>query len=243
MIGTIINGAAILAGGALGLAVGKELSHQTQTRIKIGLGVFIVYVGLSTTWKAVNGSFGQILGQLGLIMLALVLGNVIGKLLRLQKRLNELAQFAKTRWENSPAAADGASRQSVSDGFLTCTLLFCVGPMAILGALQDGSTGNYKILAIKSVMDGLATMAFSKTFGWGVMLSAIPVVAYQGSWTLAARLLAVSDFYPPALDAMNATGGLLICTISLVVLELKKVPLADYLPSLAVAPLLAWLLR
>src|SRR5262249_31214939 len=123
---------------------------------------------------------------------------------------------------------------------ITCSLLFCVGPMAILGALQDGLDGKYQTLAVKALMDGLATMAFVTTFGWGAMLSVVPVVAYQGTITLGARLLAPFLERQALLDSVNATGGMLVFCIALVILEIKKVELADYLPSLLVAPLLAW---
>ena len=110
--------------------------------------------------------------------------------------------------------------------------------MAMLGSIQDGLTGNFRVLAIKSVMDGLAAMAFARTFGVGALFSAIPVLAYQGSLTLAAKGLEVYLQNGPILDSVNATGGLLITCMSLVILDVAKVPLADYMPSLAVAPLL-----
>ena len=233
----MINFGAILAGGAVGLSTVRELSPAYQSRIKVGLGVFCVYVGLSTSWAAINGSFAQILRQLIVAALALILGNLIGKLLRLQKRLNGLGQWARQRL--SAKGVPGPSR--TSDGFVTCSLLFCVSPMAVLGALQDGMTGNFKTLAIKALMDGLATIAFTRTFGWGVLLSAIPVLAYQGTITLCAQALEPFLRDHALLDSVSATGGLLVCSIALIILELKKVPLADYLPSLACAPLLTWL--
>jgi uncharacterized membrane protein YqgA involved in biofilm formation len=237
--GTILNAAAILIGGTIGLTVAKDLSSANQMRLKIAMGVFTIWVGLATTWSSVNGSFGQILRQLAIVMLALVLGNLTGKLLRLQKALNRLGQYARDRF----AQAGSTDRNRVGDGFVTCSLLFCVGPMAVLGALQDGLTGNFRTLAIKSLMDGLATMAFAKTFGWGVLLSSIPLVAYQGTLTLGAASLEPFLRDQALVDSISATGGLLICSIALIILEMKKVPLADYLPSLVFAPLLAWMWR
>jgi len=239
MIGTVLNGTAILAGGIIGLTVAREISRANQSLLKMALGVFTVYVGLSTTWSALNGSFGQVLKQLGLVALALILGNLAGKLLRLQQLLNRLGAYAKEHLSH----AGSTEGKGASEGFITCTLLFCVGPMAVLGALQDGLTGNFRTLAIKSVMDGLATMAFAKTFGPGVLLSAIPVVVYQGAITLGAKALEPFLRNQALMDSINATGGLLICSIALIILDLKKAPLADYLPSLFIAPLLAWILR
>jgi uncharacterized membrane protein YqgA involved in biofilm formation len=234
MIGTILNTVAILVGGTLGLTVAREISLKTQQWLKLGLGAFIIYAGFSTTWAALNGGFSRMSKQIGIILLSLLLGNLAGKLLHLQKGLNRLGQYAKERF--TQAQSDSASR--VGEGFITCALLFCVGPMALLGALQDGLTGNFRTLAIKSALDGLSSMAFAKTFGWGVLLSAFPVLAYQGTITLAAT--AVQPFLEnkDVLDSINATGGLLVSFIALIVLEVKKVPLADYLPSLIFAPLL-----
>jgi uncharacterized membrane protein YqgA involved in biofilm formation len=239
MIGTILNGAAILLGGVAGLTVAKEISPANQSRLKVALGVFVVYAGLSATWVGLNGSFGQIVKQVGIVLLSLILGNLVGKLLRIQKSLNSLGQYARDRF----AKARPTDPNRLSDGFVTCSLLFCVGPMAILGSMQDGLTGDFKTLAIKSVMDGLATMAFAKTFGWGVLLSLIPVVSYQGTLTLAARALQPMLRDQALLDSISATAGLLICCLALIVLDLKKVRVADYLPSLAFAPLLTWFWR
>lgn len=239
MIGTILNGAAILAGGVVGLVVAKDLSPSNQNRLKVALGVLVVYAGLSTTWSAVHGTFGQVVKQIGIVMLALVLGNLAGRLLRFQKSLNSLGQYAKERF--SKARPTDPNR--TSEGFITCSLLFCVGPMAILGALQDGLTEDFKTLAIKSVMDGLATMAFARTFGWGVLLSFVPVVSYQGTITLAAKASQPFLRDQVLLDSVSATSGLLICCLAMIILDLKKVRVADYLPSLLFAPLLTWMWR
>ncbi|MBI2926646.1 MAG: DUF554 domain-containing protein [Pedosphaera parvula] len=239
MLGTLINGAAILVGGAIGLATSSQIPVAIQGKLKVVLGALVVYVGLSTTWKAVNGSFGQIVKQIVVILLALVLGNLAGKLLRLQRGLNRLGEYARNRF----AQAGAGDARRWSEGLVTCTLLFCVGPMAILGSMQDGLTGDFKTLAIKGAMDGLATMAFVTTFGWGVILAVVPVVAYQGTLTLLAQSLAPYLQDQALLDSVNATGGLLVLCISLIIFEAKKVALADYLPSLLFAPVLTWLWR
>ena len=210
MVGTVVNGIAILAGGAVGLMASKQLSAANQQALKVLLGAFTVYAGLSLAWSGLNGSFMKIGKQL---LIAIV------------------------------AIADLQSNQRFGDGFVTCSLLFCVGPMAILGAVQDGLAGNYRILLIKSVMDGLATMAFVPSFGWGVMLAALPVVAYQGTITLLAQNLRPVLDQQDLLNSINVVGGLLVFCIALIILELKKIELADYLPTLFYAPLLTWALR
>ncbi len=237
MIGTFVNVGAILVGGTIGLLVSKELSSKAQIRLKMLLGVFIIYAGLSTTFQAMHGPFLHGLKQLVVIGLALVFGNLIGRGLKLQKGVNFLGRWARVRFEASTTSPDSPNR--ISEGFVTCTLLFCVGPMAILGSLQDGLTGKIDTLVLKSVLDGLASLAFVRTFGWGVLLSAIPVLAYQGSITLGAQAIQPFLANVEMMSAVNATGGLLVLCISMLVLDVRKVPIANYLPSLPLAALLA----
>jgi uncharacterized membrane protein YqgA involved in biofilm formation len=232
--GTLLNVAAILVGGLVGLKATAQLSVTTQHRIRLVLAAFTIYAGATMMWRGVNGSFGTVVKQLGIAMLALVLGNALGMALHLQAGLNQLGQYAKAHL----AQAEPGDENRFSEGFVTCTLLFCVGPMAILGALEDGLHGNYKILGIKSVMDGLATMGFAATFGPGVLLAAVPVLAYQGTIALLANALATHLHDPVLLDSVRVAGGMVVMCIAVVILELRKVPLANYLPSLAVAPLL-----
>lgn len=235
MTGTLINTVAILVGGFLGLKASRQFSLQAQTHIKQVLAAFTIWVGLGMVWQGVGGSFGDVARQLGIAMLALVLGNLFGILLRLQDGLNRLGHYAKQRI----ARASPADDNRFSEGFVTCTLLFCVGPMAILGAVEDGTSGNFRILAIKSAMDGLAAMGFAATFGPGVLLAAVPVLAYQGTLTLLANALAnhlQSDL--ALLNSIRVAGGLVVMCIAVVILGLRQVPLANYLPSLVVAPLL-----
>ncbi len=239
MIGTIINVCAIVLGGLIGLIVAKGISPKIEYRLKLILGLLTIYVGLKTTWTAIHGSFGSVAKQIIIVLVALVVGNMIGKLLRLQKGLNKLGEYAKNAFQQH----DPAKPKRFSEGFVTCTILFCVGPMAIVGSLEDGLNGNVQTLAIKSVMDGLATMAFVKTFGIGPIVAALPVLAYQGTITLGAEALKPLLGDPALLDSISATGGLLILCISVVILDIQKVPLADYLPSLIVAPVLTWLFR
>jgi len=236
MFGTILNAAGILLGGILGLAMSGQMSHRRQLAIKGLLGVFTVYVGLKMTWMSLGGGLGSVARELTIILLALFLGRAVGRLLHIQKGLNRLGQYAKQKLSQIPPDAEGR----FSEGFVTCTILFCVGPIAILGSIQDGLEGKWQTLGIKAVMDGLATMAFVSTLGWGAILSVVPVVAYQGTLTLCARLVAPFLQDHALIDSINATGGLLVFCIALIILEFKKIELADYLPSLIVAPVLTW---
>jgi len=243
MIGTILNALGILIGGILGLTLRKQMSQATQVGIKGALGVLVIFVGLKTTWTSLGGGLGLVLKQVFIVILALTLGRLTGRLLHLQKWLNRLGQYARERFakSTSPDPAGSASSHRWAEGFITCTILFCVGPMALLGSIQDGLSGRWQTLGAKAIMDGLATMAFVGTFGWGAICAVVPVVAYQGTITLAAQWVApwVSD--PALMNAVNATGGLLVFCIALIILDLKKFEIADYLPSLAYAPLITWL--
>jgi len=237
MTGTLLNAAGILIGGIIGLTATKQLSPAAQFAVKGLMGVATVFVGLRMTVMSLGPSFWLAGKQLLIVVLAMMLGRITGRLLRLQQCSNKLGQYAKEKISQS----QGQEERRLAEGFVTCTVLFCVGPMAILGALQDGLEGKWHTLGIKALMDGFATMAFVTTFGWGVMLAVIPVVAYQGTITLCAQWLAPFLRDHALGDAVTATGGLLVFCIALIILEIKKIELADYLPSLLFAPLLAWL--
>jgi uncharacterized membrane protein YqgA involved in biofilm formation len=239
MLGTILNAAGILIGGGVGLIITRQPSPATQLAAKGLMGVGTVIIGLRLTWLSVSGGFLPILKQLVIVLLALILGKLAGRLLHLQKASNRLGQYARARLTKTrPGDA-----QRFSDGFNTCALLFCAGPLAVIGAVSEGLSGHWQPLAIKAVMDGLATMGFVSIFGWGAMLSALPVFAYQGTITLCVQHLAPFLRNHALLDSVNATGGMLVFCVALVILELKKIELADYLPSLAFAPLITWLWR
>jgi uncharacterized protein len=237
MIGTLLNASGILLGGIIGLTVARQIPMKTQLNLKILLGVVTVIVGLKMTLASLGGGFWQVMKQLAIVVLALTLGRITGRLLRLQRALNRVGRYAGEKFSQ----ANPNQPQRLSEGFITCTILFCVGPIAILGAIQDGLEGRWQTLAIKAVMDGLATMGFVASFGWGPILAVIPVVAYQGTISLAARFLAPFLENHALMESVNATGGMLVFCIALIILEIRKIELADYLPSLVFAPLLAWL--
>ncbi len=240
MIGVALNVAGILVGGLVGLVRPKPLSPTNESYLKVTLGAFTVFYGLRLTWLSLNGSFPHILKQLLIVMVALMLGKMTGRLLRLQKMSNRLGQGAKEQI----SAVKPADARQWSEGFKTCAVLFCAAPLAILGSVQDGLSGYFYPLAVKAAIDGLATMGFVRLFGWGAILAALPVLAFQGTITLAC-----GQFLKPALEArglvdpVNAAGGLLVFCVALIILELKRIELADYLPSLVFAPLLACVFR
>jgi uncharacterized membrane protein YqgA involved in biofilm formation len=237
--GTLFNVFAVLTGCLFGLLTRKEPSDDTQRALKIFLGVFIIWTGLKLCWTSLNGTFLQILGQLGLTVLALSLGHATGGLLRIQTGLNKLGSFARhvlTPEPESPAATR-------SDIFLACAVVFAINPLGIYGALLEGVQGSWEVLAIKAVMDGLSALAFARTLGWPVLLSVFPILAVQGTLTLVARILAERVFDVPMIEAIGAAGGMLVFSVCLVVFPVKKIRLADYLPAFVYAPLLAMWLR
>ena len=240
MIGTILNVAGIVIGGVAGLARRQPFSAQTESLFRVLLGVFTVAFGLVLTWKSLNGPFSLIVKQVLVVLLALMLGKLTGRALRLQKLSNRLGHIARDHLSHPPSG----KRDRMNAGFETCSALYCAAPLGLLGAVQDGLGGYFYPLAVKGVMEGLATAGFARIFGWGALLSALPVLAIQGTLSLL-----VLRFVAPFLethnlvDAVNATGGLLVFSVGLVIFELKRIELTDYLPSLIMAPLLTWLLR
>jgi uncharacterized membrane protein YqgA involved in biofilm formation len=238
VLGTILNVAAIVVGGLAGLLVKKQPSAGAQNYLKVVLGALTVYFGLRLTRLSIGGSSGHILKQLAIVLLSLILGNIAGKLLRLQKLSNHVGQLARDRMART--RPDSPSR--FADGFIVCALLFCAAPLGILGSIDNGLLPDYIYpLAIKAAMDGLAAMGFVAIFGWGVLLSAVPVLVFQGTITLVcAHSLAPFLEAHQLSDSVNATGGLLIFCVSLLIFEVRKVHVTDYLPSLIFAPLLTW---
>jgi uncharacterized membrane protein YqgA involved in biofilm formation len=239
LTGTILNALGILIGGLMGLTRNRQFAPATQTAIRAFMGFFTIYVGLSFTVKNLRDSSLPIYKEVLILLLALILGRFIGQLLRIQKTLNRLGQSAGQRF----AQAKPEDPNRISEGFTVCTLLFCAGPLGPLGAVQDGLVENWQPLAIKMVMDGLAAMGFVTVFGWGVVLSAIPVFVYQGTVTLIVQRLEPFLKHHDLLTSVNVVGGMLVFCVALIVLELKKLQLADYLPSLVMAPLIAWVFQ
>ena len=240
MTGAILNAVGIVAGGLFGLARRTPLSLPTQAFFKLALGVLIIFYGMRLTWLSIGGSFTHVLKQIAIAFLAVMLGKLAGQLLRLQEASNRLGQYARELIERTRPD----DPQRFHNGINACAILFCAAPLGILGAVQDGLSGYAYPLAIKGVMDGLAMMGFVAIFGWGGMLAVLPVFVLQGSVTLACALY-VEPFLRThgvgLVDSVNAVGGLIVCTVGLVIFEIRKVELADFLPSLAVAPLLTWL--
>jgi uncharacterized membrane protein YqgA involved in biofilm formation len=239
IFGSILNAIGILVGSLMGMTLGRQFTANTQLALRGLMGVMTVVVGLYLTWASINGTILQILKQIAVLIMALLLGRFVGRVLHIQSTWNRLGQHASERFAS--VKQDDPNR--ISEGFTVCTLLFCAGPLGPIGAVQDGLLGYWQPLAIKMVMDGLAAMGFVSIFGWGVILSAFPVLVYQGTITLAVHALVPLLERHHLMESLGAISGMLVFCVSLIVLELKKIELADYLPSLAMAPLITWLLQ
>jgi len=225
MLGTMINVGTIVAGSLVGVAVGSRLPERVRQTVLNGLGLLTLLVGLQMALGTKN---------VMIVLGSILLGGVLGESLSLHDGLERLGAFLQS------VLAKGRN-PLFGEGFVTASLVFCIGPMAILGSIQDGMAGDYRLLTIKSVLDGFAAIAFSASLGWGVSLSALSILLYQGGITLFAATLA-RVLTEPMMVEMTATGGLLIVGISLRLLDLKDVRLASFLPALVIAPLIVALL-
>ena len=238
MIGAFLNALGILLGALFGLAGRSGLSARAQARLKSALGAFLAFCGLQLLWQNVSGNFSSVLKQLFLALLAVVLGHLLGRLLALQKMSNLLGRHAAQLLARGETAAGRPV-----DGLVAATMLFCAAPLGLLGAVTDGLADYFFPFALKAVMDGLATLSFVRLFRWPVALAAVPVFLWFNGLTLAVHALARPWLAAHhGLAAVNLAAGLVICATALVVLEVRRVELANYLPALVLAPLLTrWL--
>lgn len=232
MIGTIINIITVMIGGGLGVLLGQRLPERMRETVLHGLGLMTLVVGVHLTLETQN-----ILIVLGSVLF----GAMLGEWWRIDVGLERLGDWLRAR----VARRASAHHQShFTEGFITASLVFCVGPMTILGSIQDGLTGDYSLLVIKSVLDGFAALAFASSLGIGVLFSVLTILVYQGGLTLAAGL-AQSAFTEAMIAEMTATGGVMILAISLLLLGLRRIRVANLLPAFLIAPLivavLAWL--
>ena len=243
MTGALLNAIGILVGGILGLMRTAPLTPQSQAFFRVALGVFTVYYGLRLTWMSIDGPFYLILKQIVIAFLAILIGKHLGRLLRFQEGSNHAGQYAKKLIEETQQK----ETLRFSNGLVSCAILFCASPLGLLGAVTDGLPGEadgrgyFYPLVVKAAMDGLAMMSFVRLFGLGAMLSALPVFLLLGTIS-SSCLLYVQPFLAAhgLLDSVNAVAGLIICTIGTVIFEIKRIELAEYLPALAIAPLITW---
>ncbi|MEA2293717.1 MAG: uncharacterized protein QOE86_1356 [Solirubrobacteraceae bacterium] len=232
MTGTIINVGAVLAGTGIGLGAGTRLTERLQQRVLAGLGLVTLVIGvqLALAWNGKDTTAQTPLYVLG----AILLGGLVGELLDLEGRIESVGDGLQAR------LADETGESTLSEGFVTASLLFCVGSLAVVGSIQDGLTGDWQTLATKAVLDGFAAVALAASLGWGVGLSAISILVYQGAITLGAGALD-GVLQGEALAALTSAGGVTIIGIAMKLLAIKDVRVANFLPALLFAPLLVGL--
>jgi uncharacterized membrane protein YqgA involved in biofilm formation len=233
MIGTWINISTIIIGSVLGLFFGARLPERMRASVIVALGLFTFALGIDLFLEGVQSP-----GENPLIpLVSLLLGAILGEWWRLEERLNKLGARLEARISGSTEEGSAFIR-----GFVSASLLFCIGPMTILGAIQDGLTGNYQLLAIKSVLDGFASLALASTFGIGVAFSILVVLVYQGGLSFAAGFFqeALTDVM---LAEMTAVGGILLLALAVgTLLEIRPTRPTNLLPALLLAPLLVLLI-
>jgi len=229
MTGTFLNIATVIIGGFIGLLFGARIPEKLKSTVIAGMGLFTAAMGLQMFLKTENPL---------IVLGSLLIGTLLGEWWRIEDGLQNLGKYLEQRFSKS---GDDGSNKFVR-GFLTASLLFCVGPMTILGSIQDGLTGDYNLLAVKSVLDGFASLAFTSTLGVGVMFSSVIVLVYQGGISLlAAQLNAIVT--PSMMNELTATGGVILLGLAISsLLEIKKIRVGNMLPGLAVAPLIVWVL-
>lgn len=239
MTGTIINVIAILAGGGLGMLFGSRIREHLKQTVVAGMGLFVAAMGIQMFLETSNPL---------IVLGALLIGILLGEWWKLEDRLQHLGEALEQRFGAQPPGEDvahGIQQEQSSRfvrGFLVASLLYCTGPMAILGSINDGLRGDYNLLAVKSVLDGFASLAFASTLGLGVLFSSVMVFLYQGGISLlAAQLNAIlSD---AMIAEMTATGGVILFGLALSsLLEIKRIRVGNFLPALAIAPLIVWVL-
>ena len=228
MGGTILNIITVLIGTALGLLIGNRLPERIQQTVITGLGLVTLYVGISNA-----GASGNII----IPLLSLVIGAIIGELLRLDVAFEKLGAWLQTRAGGH--TSDAKDRVRFINGFVTASLVFCIGPLTFVGSMQDGMglALGFQQLAIKSTLDGFGALASASSLGIGVGFSAITVLVVQGGLALIGSQIG-QVMTDPMINEMTGVGGLMLIGLSLILLDIKQPRIANFLPALLIAPLL-----
>lgn len=233
-LGTVVNVVTVLVGAGVGVLVGHRLPERTRDLVTVVLGLFTLVLGGRAVASGISDALTDAVGadaRLLVVLGALLLGGILGSLLQIERRLDRGAELLHDRF------ASGTEGSRFVEGAVTSTLVFCVGPLSILGSLSDGLGHGSEQLLVKAVMDGFAAIAFASSFGIGVMASVIPLALYQGLLTLLG--FALGNFLPVAqLDALGAAGGVILLGLGIRLAGIKQIPVGDLLPALVMAPLL-----
>jgi len=237
-IGTVVNVAAVLVGSVLGVLIGHRLSQRTRDLVTDALGLVTLLIAISSALAVSDDVLSDAVGDSAPVLIvlgAMLIGGIAGSLLKIEQRLEGLGSWMQHRFSR------GEGESTFVEGFVSASMVFCVGPLTFLGALSDGLGRGADQLFLKSVLDGFASIAFAASLGWGVAASAVVVLVLQGLMTAVGAVL--GDVLPEAhVTALGATGGLMLIGVALRLLKIKQIAVADLLPALIVAPLLVQLL-
>lgn len=236
MIGTLINFATVMVGGALGLLIGGRMPERIKAIVIASIGLITLVMGISSGITTANPLIP---------LLALVIGAVIGELINIDKWINVLGETLKKRFSRQD------SQQNFTVAFVIASLQFCVGPLTILGSINDGLTGDYRLLAIKAVLDGFSAIIFASSFGVGTLFAGATILLVQGGISLLAgqlKPLLVSNPHlsmaaQPRVIELGAVGGVILVALALNILDIKRIKVANMLPALIIAPLIVAILN
>jgi uncharacterized protein len=244
-VGTLVNVATVLLGTSIGVLVGHRLRERTRDVVTDALGLVTLLIAATAASDIGDPALSRAVGDSApvlIVLASLVLGGILGSVLGIEERLEGFGSGLRDRLQRrgSRTTADnqaGAERQRFIEGFVTSSLVFCVGPLTVLGALNDGLGNGADQLYLKSALDGFAAIAFAASLGWGVGASALAILVVQGSLTAVGAVL--GDVLPAAeVAALTATGGLMLVGVALRLLRVRQIPVGDLLPGLVLAPLL-----
>jgi len=233
MIGTLVNVGAVVIGSLLGNLMGARIPERVRGTVVTGFGLFTLGYGLQMFIKTENAL---------VVVGAILIGSLLGEWWQIENGLARLGRWLEIRLgvqNDEPLELQNGQKSRFVRGFLTASLLFCIGPMAILGSIQDGLTGDSSTLIIKAVLDGFASLAFASTLGVGVLFSSLIILVYQGAISLLA--VQVQSFFTPIMmSEMSATGGVILMAVAInSLLEIKQIRAGNFLPALIIAPILA----
>ena len=236
-LASLVNVVTVLVGATIGVALGNRLAARTRELVTDALGLVTLLIAATSALEVLSPDLSGAVGDSApmlIVLGAVVIGAIAGSLLRLEQRLEGLGGWLQRRLSGTAGTAE---RQRFIEGFVISSLVFCTGPLTILGSLNDGLGNGPDQILLKSALDGFAAVAFAASFGWGVAASVLTIVVVQGSLTLVG--VGLGDVLPAAhLAALTAVGGLLLVAVALRLLRVREIPVADLLPALLVAPLL-----
>jgi uncharacterized membrane protein YqgA involved in biofilm formation len=236
-IASLVNVTTVLVGALVGVLLGNRLPVRTRELVTDALGLVTLLIAGTSAMAVLSPDLSDEVGDSApmlIVLGALLIGGIAGSLLRLEQRVEGLGAWLQRRLSGESGTVE---RHRFIEGFVVASLVFCTGPLTILGALNDGLGNGPDQILLKAVLDGFAAVAFAASFGWGVAASVVTIVAIQGSLTLVG--LALGDVLPDAhLAAITAAGGLLLVGVALRLLRIREIPVADLLPALLVAPVL-----